>query len=143
MSVLLCIDSHNRDHSLLVSSSSMLFVSNHPSHSIQVSLWDVAFSVVISLSPSLSPPSPCPAHHLGRFSTVFDLRGSSELLSFQRCTVLKRNYFSPSLGSSCCGLRALGGWGQGQLGEFRCPRDLLSRSAGHWRGTVRGPQSSR
>lgn len=93
MSVLLCIDAHNHGHSLLVSSSSVLFVSNHPSHSIQVSLRDVTFSVVISLSPSLSPPSLLLAHNIGRFCTVFDLGGSSELLSFQRCTVFKRNYF--------------------------------------------------
>lgn len=52
-------------------SSRVLLISNDPSHSIQVSLWDVAFSVVISLHPCT--PSLVPMCHLGKFCTMFYL----------------------------------------------------------------------
>lgn len=54
-------------------SSSTLLISNDPSHSIQVSLWDLAFSVVISLQPCAPSPFPFPMCHLGKFCTMFDL----------------------------------------------------------------------
>lgn len=57
-------------------SPSSLSIPNRPSHFIQMSLWALAFPVVIRLQP-LSLPVPL----AGKFCTMFDLEGSSCLLS--------------------------------------------------------------
>lgn len=116
MFVLLCIEPRHCGHIQSAGVfSSLLFISNRPSHSIQVSLWDVAFSVVISLQPFTPLPS-LPIYHLGKFCTMFDLGAVVDCCLSRGGLLLKIeiiSFFHVNPDSSCLGHMALSGLGQG------------------------------